>query len=59
MELKTQELVRKIAYLQMEKATVDNERADLIHNINLYSTDIDAIKTNMDNKIATYESSNQ
>lgn len=39
-----QDLQRKITYLQSEKVAANNEKANLLHDLNLYNLDMEVIK---------------
>jgi hypothetical protein len=55
MEVKLRELERENNFLKMVRAKSDNDRANLMHDVNVYSADIETIKSSSENKVSQYE----
>ncbi len=53
-ELKLRELERENSLMKMIKAKSDNDKANLMHDVNVYSADIETIKSSSENKASQY-----
>ena len=46
---------RANSYFKLQKAKADNEKANLMHDVNVYSADIETIKSSTESKVSQYE----